>query len=150
MPFKEGYSILILPYPTRFSTLFSSLRFNPPVQPTIRSFVSRLGPFVAESHNGGRKSSLWFLARHIRLHARLARSLFSFMWESPRRFSRISREAVESKRFSPFMRETGEIFWLFGYSRRLPHNGLSCVPSRVSRTTKRITRRVKSATESYV
>lgn len=161
MPFKVGYSILILPYPTRFHSLFLSLpSFNP--QTTVRlfhSFTSRLAfcHWRHESHNSAAAESLHCDFSRDTSAPTLVRSLFSFMWENSRRrfldLSGSDRMAFSS--FSVHARDRWRIPWLFGYSRRVisshhnrPH--LSRVPSRVSCTQSHETNFdcVKGATES--
>jgi len=110
IPFKVGYSILIL-----FSYAFSTLSFSLFIQPPDHSLSFSLFHIAIrafcywrhESHNSDRKSSLWFLARHIRPHSRaIPLQLHVVSW--------ISQKVVEwrSPRFRS-MPETGGGYFSF-------------------------------------
>jgi len=89
IPFKMGYSILILLYPFPLSLSFSPFTQPPDHNLSFSLFHVAIRAFCYwryESHNSDRKSSLWFLARHIRPHSR-AILLQLYVWENSwRRF----------------------------------------------------------------
>lgn len=106
IPFKEGYSILIPPLSHAFSTLFLSF---PPLQPPDLSFslfhiaTRAFCHWRHESHNSDRKSSLWFLARHIRRPH--ARAISLYVGKPSTSFLKSLGKAVELAFSFRFMRD---------------------------------------------
>lgn len=145
MPLKVGYSILILPYPTRFSTLFllSSLRSTPPFNPRFALSYRDSGLLSPTTLNPTTAAES--------LHCDFSRdtSSTSSTHRSRDPFSALCGKALDvsllespgkrsNRRFSPAfdlcVRQVTDIL-AFRLLASSPHNGprLSRVPSRVSR-----------------